>query len=112
MANVDLSGYNLSELKSLQDDVEKAIKDRQQQDVQAARDQILAIAKSAGISVNELFASSGKKVNKESGQKVLPQYENPANNSQTWSGRGRNRSGLQKGWRTERRLISSESSKK
>ena len=89
MTNVDLSGYNLSELKGLQHDIEKAIKDRQQQDVQTARDQILAIARDAGISVEELLASSGKKANKGSGPKVKPQYENPADSSQTWSGRGR-----------------------
>jgi DNA-binding protein H-NS len=89
MANVNLSSYNLSELKGLQHDVEKAIKDRQQQDVQTARDQILAIAKDAGISVDELLASSSKKANKGSGQKVRPQYQNPTDSSQTWSGRGR-----------------------
>jgi DNA-binding protein H-NS len=89
MANVDLSGYNLSELKGLQHDVEKAIRDRQQQDVQTARDQILAIAKDAGISVDELLASSDKKAKTGSGQKVKPQYQNPTDSSQTWSGRGR-----------------------
>ncbi|MFK3741593.1 H-NS family nucleoid-associated regulatory protein [Massilia sp. TN1-12] len=89
MLNKALSGYNLSELKGLQHDVEKAIKGRQQQDLQTARDQILAIARDAGISVDELLASSGKKADKGSGQKVKPQYENPADSSQTWSGRGR-----------------------
>ena len=89
MANTDLSGYNLSELKGLQSDVEKAIKDRQQQDVQQARDQILAIAKNAGISVDELLAKSAKKANKGRGQKVQPQYQNPKESSQTWTGRGR-----------------------
>jgi DNA-binding protein H-NS len=89
MANVDLSGYNLSELKGLKDDVERAIKERQEQDVQKAREQILAIAKDAGISVEELLATSGKKTNKGSGQKVQPQYQNPKDTSQTWTGRGR-----------------------
>lgn len=50
MANTDLSGYNLSELKGLQHDIEKEIKSRQHQDLQKAREQILAIAQEAGVS--------------------------------------------------------------
>ena len=41
MANIDLSGYNLSELKGLQHDIEKELKSRQHQDLQKAREQIL-----------------------------------------------------------------------
>lgn len=93
MANVDLSTYNLRDLKNLQGEVEQAIKDRQQQDVQKARDQILAIAKEAGVSVEELFAASSNKSSnkggKQAGQKVKPQYQNPQNAAQTWTGRGR-----------------------
>lgn len=89
MANVDLSTFNLRDLKNLQGEVEQAIKERQQQDVQKARDQILAIAKEAGVSVEELFAASSNKGNKKDGQKVKPQYQNPQNTAQTWTGRGR-----------------------
>lgn len=89
MANLDLSGYNLNELQSLQRDIAKAIKEREQQDVQKARDQILAIAKGAGISVEELLGASSNKVKKAGGRKVQPQYQNPKDGSQTWTGRGR-----------------------
>ena len=89
MANVDLSDYNLSELKGLQYDIEKAIKDRQQQEVRKAREQIQAIAKDAGITVEELLAAPVKKAKKENGRKVQPQYRNPEDISQTWTGRGR-----------------------
>lgn len=89
MANVDLSGYNLGELKGLQRDIEQAIKDRQQQDVQKAREEIMAIAKNAGVSVEELLAGSSKKANKASSKKVQPQYQNPKETAQTWTGRGR-----------------------
>ncbi|MET0981057.1 MAG: H-NS histone family protein [Telluria sp.] len=89
MANVDLSDYNLGELKGLQHDIEKAIKNRQQQELRKAREQIMAIAKDAGVSVEELLAASAKKAKKESGQKVKPQYQNPEDTSQTWTGRGR-----------------------
>jgi DNA-binding protein H-NS len=89
MQKIDLANYDLSELKGLQHEVEKQIKNRQQQDVQKAREQIFAIAQEAGISVEELLGSAASKSRKNKGQKVEPQYRNPADSSQTWSGRGR-----------------------
>jgi DNA-binding protein H-NS len=88
MAKLDLSDYNLSELKGLQEEIEKEIKARQQQDVAKAREQILAIAQGLGVSVKELLANGGKK-SESSGKKVQMQYQNPADNGQTWTGRGR-----------------------
>jgi DNA-binding protein H-NS len=89
MATIDLSSYNLGELKGLQYDIEREIKDRQQQEVRKAREEILAIAQDVGISVEELLANTAKKSKTQKGVKVRPQYQNPADNSQTWSGRGR-----------------------
>jgi len=88
MAKVDLSDYNLSELKGLQAEIEREIKARQQQEVTKAREQILAIAQGLGVSVEELLANGGAK-SKGSGKKVQAQYRNPADNAQTWTGRGR-----------------------
>jgi DNA-binding protein H-NS len=88
MAKVDLSDYNLSELKGLQAEIEKEIKNRQQQEVTKAREQILAIAQGLGVSVEELLANNGGK-SKGTGKKVEAQYRNPADNAQTWTGRGR-----------------------
>lgn len=89
MANIDLSSYNVSELKGLQHDIEKEIKSRQQGDLAQARQQILAIAQKAGISVEELLATGTKKPNKGIGKKVEAQYQNPSDKAQTWTGRGR-----------------------
>lgn len=88
MAQTDLSGYNLGELKGLQHEIEKEIKGREQQDVKKAREQILAIAQEAGISVADLLATTKRKAT-NNGQKVKPKYQNPADGSQTWTGRGR-----------------------
>jgi len=88
MAKVDLSDYNLSELKGLQAAIEKEIRALQQQEVTKAREQILAIAQGLGVSVDKLLANGGAK-SKGSGNKVQAQYRNPANNEQTWTGRGR-----------------------
>lgn len=88
MEKVNLSEYNLSELKGLQVEIEKEIKNRQQQEVTKAREQILAIAQGLGVSVEELLANNGGK-SKGTGKKVEAQYRNPADNAQTWTGRGR-----------------------
>jgi len=88
MAKVNLSDYNLDELKGLQVEIEKEIKNRQQQEVTKAREQILSIAQGLGISVEELLANTGGK-SKSTGKKVEAQYRNPADNAQTWTGRGR-----------------------
>jgi len=88
MAKANLSDYNLSELKGLQAEIEKEIKARQHQEVSKAREQILAIAQGLGVSVEELLANGGAK-SKANGKTVAAQYRNPADNAQTWTGRGR-----------------------
>lgn len=60
MAQIDLSNYNLGELKGLQFDVEKELKERQKHDLRKAREQVLAIVQEAGMSVDELLAERGK----------------------------------------------------
>jgi DNA-binding protein H-NS len=89
MANIDLASYNLIELKGLQHDIEQEIKRRQRGDLEKARQQILAIAQQAGVSLDELLATGTKQSNKAKGEKVQAQYYNPADKAQTWTGRGR-----------------------
>lgn len=94
MANIDLSNYNLAELKGLQFEVEKQIKSRQQEEVKKAREQILALTKNLGVSVDELLSAKGGKPGKSGkgkGQSAggAAQYRNPGDTSQTWTGRGR-----------------------
>lgn len=92
MARTDLSNYNLGELKGLLFDVEKELKLRERRDTKAARERILAIARSAGVSVEELLASQGGRPRKQGSQPKQPpaaRYRNPQDASQTWSGRGR-----------------------
>ena len=101
MATIDLSNYNLGELKGLQFDVEKEIKSRQQEELKKAREQILAIAQDVGLPVEALMsAKSGKsgkaaksakagKSAKNGNASGNAQYRNPADNAQTWTGRGR-----------------------
>jgi DNA-binding protein H-NS len=55
MPPIDLSTYTLAELKGLEFDVRQEIKARQQQEVEKAREQILGIARGAGLSEIELL---------------------------------------------------------
>lgn len=103
MAAINLSDYNLAELKGLQFDVENEIKERQRQELGKAREQIRAIASEAGISVESLMKKGGGRLKalagpkadglepaaRASGPKAAARYRNPANGAQTWSGRGR-----------------------
>jgi DNA-binding protein H-NS len=89
MATTDLSKYDLGELKELQQNIEQEIKGRQQQEVKKAREQILSIAQSLGVSVEQLIAGAGKSSKGDKVGTVRAQYRNPAASEQTWTGRGR-----------------------
>lgn len=89
MITIDLSKYNVSELEGLQYDIEREIKNREQQEVKKAREQILSIAQSIGLPVEQLIANVGKKSNAVKTTTVRARYRNPADSEQTWTGRGR-----------------------
>jgi DNA-binding protein H-NS len=77
MAPIDLSGYNLAELKGLHFDIEQEIKRRVRDEREQARVRIHALAADAGIPLDALV------------NKALPRYRNPADSGPTWTGRGR-----------------------
>lgn len=82
---IDLSKYSLADLKALQADVEKALKDFQSQAKSNALKEMQAIAKKHGLSLDDVVGRKGKKTK----AKAAPKYRNPANADETWSGRGR-----------------------
>lgn len=83
----DLSKLSLAELRTLQTEVSEALKSRHHLDVSKAREQILHIAQSAGMSVKDLLASKPPKHAKTAS--VAAKYRNPDDPSQLWSGRGK-----------------------
>lgn len=84
--NTDLSKLSLAELKKLQGDIEVAMATRTKEKAGKARAQIIAIAQSVGMSVDELL--KGGKIAKPV-NKVAAQYQNPKNAAESWTGRGR-----------------------
>jgi DNA-binding protein H-NS len=82
---MDLSKLSLSELKQLQKDIDVLISNQGKEAVVKARKDILAIAQSVGLSVDQLLNGKPSKAVK----KVAVQYRNPKNVAEQWTGRGR-----------------------
>ncbi len=82
---MDLSNLSLAQLRQLQADISKQMKTREQAELTSAREQILAIAQSIGVSVKDLV---GTGIRAKTGT-VAVRYRNPNNASQQWTGRGR-----------------------
>ena len=83
--NIDINSLSLKELKDLQSQVAKAIatfEDRKKRDALEALEEK---ARSMGFALTELVGLAGSKKRKT----VKPKYANPANASETWTGRGR-----------------------
>ncbi len=84
-AKMDLSKLSMDELKTLRKNVDKEIKEYKNRARTAALKDIQAVAKKHGLSVDEIVGKKGK-----SRKAAAPaKYRNPADPSQTWSGRGR-----------------------
>ncbi len=93
---MDLSNMSVGDLRNLQEQIKQEMKQREQQDLQKAREQIMAIAQSVGVPLKDLIATSGRgaksagKSGSGSGSgSVAVRFRNPADASQQWTGRGR-----------------------
>jgi len=87
----DLSKYSIAQLRALEVHVIDELKNRHFLSISKAREQILHIARSAGISNAELRAIQTPKISAK--RAVDVKYRNPDDATQEWSGRGR-----QPGW--------------
>lgn len=82
---MNLSTLSLPELRNLEDKVRQEMQGRERQDLDKAREQIMAIAQQAGIPLKQLILDG---LHPRAG-KVAVQYRNPDNASEQWTGRGR-----------------------
>lgn len=82
----DLDNMSRSELEHLRVAVEKAIKSVDVRELQKAREAAERAAAEHGFTLADL--TGGVKTRKSSGP-VKAKYRNPADATQTWSGRGR-----------------------
>lgn len=94
MANNDLSGLSLGELKELGKKVAEQLVVAERQEIESAAEQIEALARSLNMTAQELIERSGllaAKVKRgpKPGAKGDALYRNPNDASKTWTGRGR-----------------------
>ena len=102
---LDLNSMSAKELEALiaQANKRRAVL-KKRKPVAAVRKRLEQIARAEGYSIAELFgtrsastaapaapraAKGTRKPSKMAGSKVAPKYRNPANESETWSGRGK-----------------------
>jgi DNA-binding protein H-NS len=86
---MNLSGLSVVELRALQDQVKQALMDREHQEQAKAREQILAIAHNAGISLQDLLGGQPRGKSIAPKAKVAVRYRHPADPLLQWTGRGR-----------------------
>ena len=83
----DLSKYSLAKLRALEAQVDEALRTHHFLSISKAREQILHIARNAGLSEKQLLSIKAPKATGQGDAKV--KYCNPADPTQQWSGRGR-----------------------
>jgi DNA-binding protein H-NS len=108
---IDISKLNETQLTALMGRIQARLHELQLEKVARVRDQVIAMITSEGLDYAELMqhtALARRKKNSDRRAKVAPKYRNPADRSQTWSGRGRQprwfKAALRKG-KTERSLL-------
>ena len=82
---MDLSNMSVGDLRNLQDKIKLEMKKREQQEVNKAREQIMAIAQSVGMPLKDLLGAGPRG---KTGT-VAVRYRHPDNSAQQWTGRGR-----------------------
>ncbi len=87
---MDLGKLGVAELEQLITDARARIETLKKQQFAELRKNLEAQAKSAGFDIYELFGASGR-APRGGGEKrpVAPKYRNPADSTQTWTGRGK-----------------------
>lgn len=82
---IDLNSLNLKELKELQSSVNKAVNGFEDRKRKEALSQVEEAARALGFTLSELTGTAVPRKRSP----AMPKFANPANSSETWSGRGR-----------------------
>ncbi len=83
---IELEHLSLKELRQLQKNVEAAITDFNDREKRKAIAEVEAFARERGLNPADLATILNRKGKKSIG---VPKYANPADPTQTWTGRGR-----------------------
>ncbi len=85
---IDLSPLSLAQLADLKKQIDVEVVRRKESDKQKLRAEMQRMAAEAGLSLAEVLGAAEKKGRKVTATGVA-QFRNPADASQTWTGRGR-----------------------
>ena len=85
MSQIDLNSLTLDQLVDIEKNAKQVMKQKQREKVVEAYAQFQQIAKSIGVSIDDIL-KAGKKGTKK---KMPYKYLNPNDKSQGWSGQGR-----------------------
>lgn len=85
---INLGELSPEELNELIVKAEQQKKKIHRERINDVRRKLTAQAKAEGYTIEELFGTAGRS-GRKTGTKVPPKYRNPADPSQTWSGRGK-----------------------
>ena len=95
------TNWSLEKLNKEADKIQRIIKTKEARDKKATLAKLVTVARKSGFELHELLGSDTIKIQhpkaakatpkKASGKrgKVAPKYANPLDNSETWTGRGR-----------------------
>lgn len=83
----DLENYTASELVDLRDRINTIIVKKHALEQNAIKERLITLATEAGFSIEEVLALNDKRRGKKGA--IPAKFRNPANPSETWSGRGR-----------------------
>ncbi len=84
----NIDNMDLNELEALTKKTQQLIEQKNKEKIDQAYAQLVDVAKSVGLTLDELLAHGQKKKSKPT-RKVAPRYRNPKDASQTWTGRGK-----------------------
>lgn len=86
---MDLSKLSLVELRDLQQQIPAELKRREAQEKADFLNEVRALAKSRGLSIEDLLAKETRSGKIASSTKVKVKYRHPVNSTLEWTGRGR-----------------------
>lgn len=82
-----LERMSYAELKAIAPIVARKITEREKAERDAVKSELAALAREKGFEMAELFGDAPKPAREK--KSVPPKYRNPADATQTWTGRGR-----------------------
>lgn len=88
--NLDkLKDMAVEELVELKQGIDKLISQKQKEQTKDLVEEFKVKAAKLGLTIEDIMDLESNKPRKTKGKKVAPKYQNPNDNSQTWTGRGR-----------------------